>query len=48
MQQPKHTILVIDDDMDFIQLTTEGSNLSPDWSADDQQPAPAPRKEVPM
>jgi acetoin utilization deacetylase AcuC-like enzyme/formylglycine-generating enzyme required for sulfatase activity/Tol biopolymer transport system component len=36
------------DDMDFIPLTTEGSNFAPDWSADDRQPAPAPRKEVNM
>lgn len=34
------------DELDFIALTAEGSNLSPDWYADEEQPAPPPRKEV--
>jgi len=32
-----------DEDMDFLQLTTEGSNLQPDWHADEDLPAAPPR-----
>jgi Tol biopolymer transport system component len=32
-----------DEDMEFIQLTTDGSNLQPDWHVEEDHPTAAPR-----
>ena len=36
------------DQMDFLQITTEGSNLQPDWHPDEDPPAAPPREEPKM